>query len=68
MADYVPSANYPSDSLTLQDIIKAYKSATNEEFIIRVQNIANLVPVQWGVITGSIDNQKDLLALTSLRI
>lgn len=68
-SNYIPENNPNApDSLTLQDMIKAYKSTTNEEFIIRIKNISTVVTPYWGNITGSIDNQKDLLALVSLRI
>lgn len=68
-----PYSNSPS-SVALLDLVKSYKNASGEEFITRWTNIRDLlgstIEVQWGNIltTPTIDNQKDLLSLVSLRI
>jgi len=75
MADYVPVGNPNApNTVSLADLVQTYNTETGKQFPTRWQNIADLiaplVTTEWGNIpqTPTIDNQKDLLALVSLRI
>lgn len=74
MADFVPSANsHAPESVGLYDIVQTFASSDNQEFPTRWINVANLLAPEiayWGNIptTPTIDNQKDLLSLVSLRV
>jgi hypothetical protein len=58
----------------LADLVKLIKSGTSQEYQSRMTNLNDFfsehVEPRWGniAITPTIDNQKDLLALASLRI
>ena len=72
---YIPEANPNApDSVTLLDMVQTYNSVTGRQFSTRWLNIAHTlspaIAPEWGNIltTPTIDNQKDLLALVSLRI
>lgn len=75
MPTYNPQSNpnAPSD-VTLLDIVQTYNTTNGNQFPTRWLNIAAIlgpaIAPEWGNIatTPTIDNQKDLLSLVSLRI